>query len=141
MSGTHQGHRRLAGRAYHMLVSPKHRRRKSAVHLLCAPSKVLVGDYHSGNLLPDFLSLPLWVAPSHAGSGLALTLALATGTLANKPANVEKVPALWDSSLSAFGTRMSTCKQTLASVLGEERDSWARHPYCQPMASQPSHSG
>lgn len=41
------------------------------MHLLCAPSKVLVVDYQNGHHLFNFLCGPPGIGPSHAGSGLA----------------------------------------------------------------------
>lgn len=63
------------------------------MHLSCAPSKGLVVDDRNGHRLFNFLYGPPGIVPSHARSGLALRLAVATSTLANKTEEAEKAPA------------------------------------------------
>lgn len=62
--------------------------------LLCAPSKVPVVGYRKGHCLFNFSHRPPGIGPSHAGAGagLALRLALAPGTLADKTVETEEVP-------------------------------------------------
>ena len=137
VSGTHQGHRCLAGYAYHMPVSPKSPKRKSAMWSLCAPSQVLVVDGQNGLHLFHLLSLPLWIIPSHTGSGLALCLALAPGTLANTPAKANYVLLGVPLLLPLDAGYPDINKPRLGCWV--RRDTHPRIPVAQSMASQPPH--
>lgn len=107
---THVWHTSGTCMTHHMPVSPKYRE-GGLPRLLCAPSKVLVVEYHNSHHLFNFPRGPPGVVPSRTGSGLASCLALALGALAHKTVRQKRCLHIGACSLAAPETKIAAYKQ------------------------------